>query len=100
MSGQTQHNYSNKRTLTISTTSGEAHGWQHHIGETSGGEYCITTEDGRVRPKHVLIEFKKCMCYIDGQKNKYSVMIMCNFVLVWVLREISRTSSPYTEAME
>jgi hypothetical protein len=43
-----------------------AHGWQYHIGEnwhnratTSGGEYSITTEDGRVRPKHVLIEFKK-----------------------------------------
>jgi hypothetical protein len=52
--------------LTISTTSGEAHGWQHHIGENwhnrapaSGGEYSITIEDGRVRPKHVLIEFKK-----------------------------------------
>jgi hypothetical protein len=50
----------------LSTTSGEAHGWQHHIGEkwhnratTSGGEYSITTQDGRVRPKHVLIEFKK-----------------------------------------
>jgi hypothetical protein len=28
-----------------------------------------------VRPKHVLIEFKKRMCYIDGQKNKYSVLI-------------------------
>jgi hypothetical protein len=26
---------------------------------TSGGEYSITTEDGRVRPKHVLIESKK-----------------------------------------
>jgi hypothetical protein len=26
---------------------------------TSGGEYSITTEDGVVRPKHVLIEFKK-----------------------------------------
>jgi hypothetical protein len=25
-----------------------------------------------VAPKHVLIEFKKWMCYIDGQKNKYS----------------------------
>jgi hypothetical protein len=24
-----------------------------------GGEHSITTEDGRVRPKHVLIEFKK-----------------------------------------
>jgi hypothetical protein len=36
-----------------------------------GGEYSIT-DDGRVRPKHVLIEFKKWMCYIDGQKNKYS----------------------------
>jgi hypothetical protein len=51
--------------LAISTTSGEAHGWQYHIGEkwhnrarTSGGEYSIT-DDGRVRPKHVLIEFKK-----------------------------------------
>jgi hypothetical protein len=33
--------------------------------------YSITTEDGRVRPKHVLIEYKKWMCYIDGQKNKY-----------------------------
>jgi hypothetical protein len=38
----------------------------NHIGEnwynratTSGGEYSITTDDGRVRPKHVLIEFKK-----------------------------------------
>jgi hypothetical protein len=37
--------------------------WQHHIGEnwhnratTSGGECSITTEDGRVRPKHVLID--------------------------------------------
>jgi hypothetical protein len=56
-----------------------AHGWQHHIGgkywhnraRTSGGEYSITDE-GRVRPKHVLIEFKTRMCYIDGQKNKYS----------------------------
>jgi hypothetical protein len=36
--------------------------------------YSITTEDRRVRPKHVLIEFKKWMCYIDGQKNKYSVL--------------------------
>jgi hypothetical protein len=34
--------------VTINTTSGEAHGWQHHIGEnwhnratTSGGEYSI-----------------------------------------------------------
>jgi hypothetical protein len=43
-----------------------AHGWQHHIGEnwhnratTSGGEYSIKTDDDRVRPKHVLIEFKK-----------------------------------------
>jgi hypothetical protein len=42
------------------------HGWQHHIGEnwhnratTSGGEYSITTEDGCMRLKHVLIEFKK-----------------------------------------
>jgi hypothetical protein len=25
-----------------------------------------------VGPKHVLIEFKKWMCYIDGQKNKYT----------------------------
>jgi hypothetical protein len=30
---QRQHNYSNKRILTISTTSGEAHGWQNHIGK-------------------------------------------------------------------
>jgi hypothetical protein len=43
-----------------------AAGWQHHIGgnwhnraTTSGGDYSITTEDGRVRPKHVLIEFEK-----------------------------------------
>jgi hypothetical protein len=46
--------------LTISTTSGEAHGvgenW--HNRATTSGEYSIT-EDGRVRPKHVLIEFKK-----------------------------------------
>jgi hypothetical protein len=27
-----------------------------------------------VRPKHVLIEFKKWMFYIDAQKNKYSVL--------------------------
>jgi hypothetical protein len=52
--------------LMLCLLSGEAHGWQHHIGEnwhngatTSGGEYSITTEDGRVRPKHVLIGFKK-----------------------------------------
>jgi hypothetical protein len=44
--------------LTIST-SGEAHGWQHHIGKNwhnrapASGEYTITLEDGRVRPKHV-----------------------------------------------
>jgi hypothetical protein len=54
--------------LTISTTSGEAHlahGWQHHIGKNwhsraaaSGGEYSIT-DDGHVRPKHVLMEFRK-----------------------------------------
>jgi hypothetical protein len=38
--------------------------------------YCVysITDDGRVRPKHVLIGFKKWMCYIDGQKNKYSVL--------------------------
>jgi hypothetical protein len=43
-----------------------AHGWQHHIGKNwhdraraSGGEYTITPEDGHVRPKHVLIEYKK-----------------------------------------
>jgi hypothetical protein len=56
---QRQHNYSNKQTLTISTTSGVAHGWQHHIGKNwhkrapASGEYTITPEDGRVRPKHV-----------------------------------------------
>jgi hypothetical protein len=61
-----------------------AHGWQHHIGENwhskaaaSGGEYSITTDDGRVRPKHVLIEFEKWMCYIDGRKNKYSGLRIC-----------------------
>jgi hypothetical protein len=50
----------------LSTIEELAHGWQHHIGEnwhnratTSGGEYSITDDDGRVRPKHVLIEFKK-----------------------------------------
>jgi hypothetical protein len=64
-----------------------AHGWQRHIGEnwhnratTSGGEYSVTTEDGRVRPKHVLIEFNKWMCYIDGQKNKYSIFNIYTFV--------------------
>jgi hypothetical protein len=36
-----------------------AHGWQHHIGRNlhniapASGEYTITPEDGRVRPKHV-----------------------------------------------
>jgi hypothetical protein len=56
---QRQHKYSNKRTLTIGTTSGEAHGWQHHIGKNwhnrapASGEYIITPEDGRMRPKHV-----------------------------------------------
>jgi hypothetical protein len=66
MAAQRQHNYFYKRTTDNSTTSGEAHVWQHHIGEnwhnratTSGGEYSITTDDGHVRPKHVLIEFKK-----------------------------------------
>jgi hypothetical protein len=41
----------------------------------------ITLEDGRVRPKHVLIEYKKWMCYIDEQKNKYSVLNECNRML-------------------
>jgi hypothetical protein len=56
---QRQHKYSNERTLTISTTSGEAHGWQHHIGKNwhnraaASGEYTITPEDGSVRPKYV-----------------------------------------------
>jgi hypothetical protein len=66
----------NKHNIRWSTC--PAHGWQHNIGEhwhnratTSEGEYSVTTEDGSVRPKHVLIEFKKWMCYIDGQKNKY-----------------------------
>jgi hypothetical protein len=30
----------------------------HDRAPASGGEYSIT-DDGRVRPKHVLIEFKK-----------------------------------------
>jgi hypothetical protein len=30
---------------------------------------------------HVLIEFKKWMCYIDGQKNKYSVLNECSRML-------------------
>jgi hypothetical protein len=29
-----------------------------------------------VRPKHVLIEFEKWMCYIDGRKNKYSASLI------------------------
>jgi hypothetical protein len=59
-----QCNTGNKHNIRRSTCL--AHGWQHHIGENwhntatpFGGEYSITTEDGRVRPKHVLIEFKK-----------------------------------------
>jgi hypothetical protein len=49
----------NKRTLTISTPSAEALGWQHHIGKNwhnrapASGEYTITREDGHVRLKHV-----------------------------------------------
>jgi hypothetical protein len=27
------------------------------------------------------LEFKKWMCYIDGQKNKYSVLNECNRML-------------------
>jgi hypothetical protein len=56
---QTQHKYTNKRTLTKSTTSGEAHGWQHHTGKNwhnrtpASGEYTITPDDGSARPKHV-----------------------------------------------
>jgi hypothetical protein len=34
-----------------------------------------------VRPKHVLIGFKKWMCYIDGQKNKYLVLKECSRML-------------------
>jgi hypothetical protein len=45
-----------------------------------GGEYSIT-DDGRVKPKHVLIEFKKWICYFDGQKNKYSVLNDCSRML-------------------
>jgi hypothetical protein len=54
---QRQHKYSNTLTLTISTPSAEAHGWQHHIIKnwhnraSASGEYTITPEDGRVRPK-------------------------------------------------
>jgi hypothetical protein len=55
---------------------------------SSGGEYSITTEDGRVRPKHVLIEFKKWMCYNDGQKNKYSVLNECNRILKYNIQYI------------
>jgi hypothetical protein len=42
-----------------STPSAEAHDWQHHIGKNwhntapTSGEYTITPEDDRVRPKHV-----------------------------------------------
>jgi hypothetical protein len=42
-----------------STSSGEAHGLPYHIGKNwhnrapASGEYTITPEDGRVRPKHV-----------------------------------------------
>jgi hypothetical protein len=43
----------------------------HNRATTSGGEYSIT-EDGRVRPKHDIIQYKKRMSNIDGQKNKYS----------------------------
>jgi hypothetical protein len=67
-----QHDYFNKRTTdnkhNIRRSTCLAHGWQHNIGEklknwhsrvaASGGEYSITG-DGRVRPKHVLIEFEK-----------------------------------------
>jgi hypothetical protein len=70
MAAAKTQNYSNKRTTDnkhkIRRSTCLAHGWQHHIGEnwhnratTSGGEYSITTEDVHVRPKHVLIEFKK-----------------------------------------
>jgi hypothetical protein len=40
-----------------------------------------------VRPKHVLIEFKKWMCYIDGQKNKYSVLNECNRMLKYNIKK-------------
>jgi hypothetical protein len=50
--------------------------------------YSITTEDGRVRPKNVLIEFKKWVCYIDGQKNKYSVLNECNRMLKYNIYNI------------
>jgi hypothetical protein len=60
-----------------------------------------------VRPKHVLIEFKKWMCYIDGQKNKYSALIQLynlwyvpNSEIIYVLtekpRQISRCSNGTT----
>jgi hypothetical protein len=56
---QRQHKYFNKRTLTISTPSAEAHGWHNDIGKnwhnraSASGEYTITPKDGRVRPKHI-----------------------------------------------
>jgi hypothetical protein len=31
----------------------------HNRATTYGGEYSITTDDGRVRPKQVIKEFKK-----------------------------------------
>jgi hypothetical protein len=64
----------------------------------SGGEYSITTDDGRVRPKHVLIQFKKWMCYIDGQKNKYSVyvcMYVCMYVRTYVCMHVCMYACMY-----
>jgi hypothetical protein len=44
--------------MTISTPPAGAHGWHPDIGKwhnrtPASGEYTITREDGRVRPKHV-----------------------------------------------
>jgi hypothetical protein len=59
----------------------------------------ITTEDGRVRPKHVLIEFKKWMCYIDGQKNKYSALNECNKMLKYNILNSRHTLPNRTNKM-
>jgi hypothetical protein len=56
-SGENWHNRARTSGGEYSITTDGGENW-HNRARTSGGEYSIT-DDGRVRPKHVLIEFRK-----------------------------------------
>jgi hypothetical protein len=48
-----------------------------------------------VRPKHVLMEFRKWMCRIDGQENKYSVLNECSRMLKYNIPQPTTASCQF-----